>query len=194
MAADEPASGGVLGRAKASLGEVGVGLYSLVLCFGVLVATGLVGVAREEPWVFPSLGPTLMLFFETPRAPTASVRNTVVGHLVGMTVGAACLYGLGLDGRPSAPVEGLDATLVLAAASSVAITALVLRGVRCPHPPAGATTLIVSLGILQTGTQLRTMVLAVLLVTALGFVVNRLLGSHHGPDRDAGAPSPITRR
>src|SRR3954452_4453452 len=174
-----PEPGGVLGKAKEAMGELGTGLYSLVFCFVVLVGAGAVGIARKEPWVFPSLGPSLMLFFETPKQPTASVRNAIVGHLVGLGVGAACLYGFALDGRPPAPVEGLTVTRVLAVALSVAITALVLRVVRCPHPPAGATTLIVSLGVLQTVPQLRTMALSVILVTLAAWGINRLLGVRH---------------
>lgn len=164
---------------KGRAGQVGVGVYSLLLCFAALLVTGAVGIARKEPWVFPSLGPTLMLFVETPLQPSANVKNAVVGHLVGIAVGAACLYGFGLNGHKPAPVEGLSWSYVLAAALSVGITAVILRAIRSPHPPAGATTLIVSLGLLQTGPELRTMVLAVVFVTALGWVLNRLLGVDH---------------
>ena len=47
---------------------------------------------------------------------------------------------------------------------------------RVPHPPAGATTLIVSLGILREPWQLGVLMLAVLLLVAQGFVINRLAG------------------
>ena len=47
---------------------------------------------------------------------------------------------------------------------------------RAPHPPAGATTLIVSLGILREPDQLAILMLAVVLLTAQGFVINRLAG------------------
>jgi len=47
---------------------------------------------------------------------------------------------------------------------------------RVPHPPAGATTLIVSLGILREPWQLAVLMLAVVLLVAQGFVINRLAG------------------
>ncbi len=47
---------------------------------------------------------------------------------------------------------------------------------RVPHPPAGATTLIVSLGILRTPVDLAVLMLAVVLLTIQGFVINRLAG------------------
>ncbi len=45
-----------------------------------------------------------------------------------------------------------------------------------PHPPAGATTLIVSLGILSEPWQLAVLMLAVVLLTIQGFVINRMAG------------------
>jgi CBS domain-containing membrane protein len=45
-----------------------------------------------------------------------------------------------------------------------------------PHAPAGATTLIVSIGLLRTPEQLTILMLAVVLLTAQGFVINRLAG------------------
>lgn len=47
---------------------------------------------------------------------------------------------------------------------------------RAPHPPAGATTLIVSLGILTAPWQLAVLMLAVVLLTVQAFVINRLAG------------------
>jgi CBS-domain-containing membrane protein len=47
---------------------------------------------------------------------------------------------------------------------------------RSPHPPAGATTLIISLGILHTPAQIAVLMLAVVVLTAQAFVINRLAG------------------
>lgn len=156
-----------------------IGMKSFVLCLATMCLVGLIGVVRKEPWVFPSLGPTAMLFFETPKQKAASALNTVVGHGVAILVGAACLHGFGFAAHPAAVVEGLVARRVLAAALSVAATALVLRLVRLPHPPAGATTLIVSLGVIKKASGLTVMFAAVVLLTILAVAVNRLLGEDH---------------
>ena len=47
---------------------------------------------------------------------------------------------------------------------------------RVPHPPAGATTLIVSLGLIATIPKLAVLMLGVLLLVVQGFVINRLAG------------------
>ena len=45
------------------------------------------------------------------------------------------------------------------------------------HPPAGATTLIVSLGIISQPRELVVIEVAVILLTAQAFVINRIAGS-----------------
>lgn len=181
---------GLLGRLERRAGHLGVGAYSFALCLVTLGVCGLVGLLVKEPYLFPSLGPTVMLLFEGPDKPPASARNVLVGHLVAISVGAACLYGFGLGDDPSAFQASLTPSRVAAGALSVALTALVLRALRSPHAPAGATTLIVSLGVLKTPTQLATMLLAVVVVTVVAVSANRLLGVHHPllPQPEAGDP------
>jgi len=140
-----------------------------------LAAVGAVGVALKQPWVFPSLGPTVMVLAETPTQPAAHPRNVLSGHLVGIAAGYLSLLLLGLTDNPPVIQEGLTSTRVAAAVLSVALTALVLQAIRTPHPPAGATTLIVSLGLLKTPASLRAMVLSVILLTVLATLINRAL-------------------
>src|SRR5436853_2341714 len=120
--ADSSAPGGLLERARHSAGELGAGAYSFLLCLAAIALVGVIGVARKEPWVFPSLGPTVILFFESPKQPTASAKNAIVGHLVGIVIGAACLYGLGLDSHVPVTAAGLTGRFVVSAALSVAGT------------------------------------------------------------------------
>jgi CBS domain-containing membrane protein len=63
-----------------------------------------------------------------------------------------------------------------AAALSLGLTSGAMVWARVPHPPAGATTLIVSLGILREPKQLVVLMAAVVLLVVQGFVINRLAG------------------
>ena len=162
-------------------GRLGLAGYAAVLAFVVLVVAGAVGVASKNPWLFPSLGPTVMLFFETPRAEAARPQNAFVGHAVGIAVGWAMLHLFDLQGQSPAPIGGLTGDYVLAGAMSVALTSAILMAVRLPHPPAGASTLIVSLGILTTRTELLSMILAVALITAAAVLLSWLLGVRREP-------------
>ena len=63
-----------------------------------------------------------------------------------------------------------------AAALSLGLTSGAMVLARVPHPPAGATTLIVSLGILREPEQLAVLMLAVALLVVQGLVINRVAG------------------
>jgi CBS-domain-containing membrane protein len=167
----------LLKRLASRPSALGPAVYAAVLSLIVLALAGAAGLVMHLPWLFPSLGPTVMLFFESPEQPSSRPVNTLVGHLTGLVAGVLCLYAFGLQGRAPAPVGGLTVPYVAAGALSVALTTLVLSWLRTPHPPAGATTLIVSLGILTSPPQLLSMAGAVLLITAAGWGLNMLLGT-----------------
>jgi CBS-domain-containing membrane protein len=155
--------------------RVGGAAYAALLAVLTLALAGVVGLITKQPWLFPSLGPTVMLFFESPKQPSARPLNTIVGHVIGIAAGLACYTALGLTGHPSAVEGGLTPSYVIAGALAVGVATAALTLLRLPHPPAGASTLIVALGILVTPAQLLSMVGAVLLITAAGWALNRLL-------------------
>lgn len=158
------------------------GMTSAALTAAFVGVAGLIGIALKEPWVFPSLAPSLMVIAETPRTPAARPQNVLVGHLVGLGAGLLGLVLTGLRTHPSAVQEGLTDRRLVACLIAVAVTALVLQVARLPHPPAGATTLIVALGILHTPVQLRIMALCFVLLAATALVAD-VLGRSRAADR-----------
>jgi hypothetical protein len=138
-----------------------------------LAAAGAIGLLVQQPWIFPSLGPTIMVMAETPAQPAARPWNVLSGHLVGVVTGYLALLVTGLSQAPPATQQGLTVPRIVAACLSLAVTALVLQILHLPHPPAGATTLLVSLGILTTPIQLLTIVLSVLLITIVMTMINK---------------------
>ena len=171
----------LLDRMKSRWHALGAGTYAAALAAVVLGVCGVVGVVLHLPWLFPSLGPTVMLFFESPEQEASRPINALVGHGVGLVAGTLCLYAFGLQDQPSAPVGGLTALHVVSGGLSVALTTLALTWIGLPHPPAGATTLIISLGILTTPAQLASMAGAVLLTTLVSWGLNLLLGTRPAP-------------
>src|SRR5579883_2684754 len=129
-----------------------------------------------SPFIFPSLGPTAFLFFYTPRAPSASPRNTLIGHTLGVLAGYGSLLLTCLTTAGPALSVGMTWPRVLAAALSLGLTAGLMVLLRSPHPPAGATTLIISLGLLTKPLQLLILMVAVVLLTLQAFIINRLSG------------------
>lgn len=153
-----------------------LGLFALVnglISIGLMAA---VAVVTGAPFIFPSLGPTAFLLFYTPTLPAASPRNTIGGHLIGVLAGYLALVVFGLTQRGPALAEGVHWANVGAAALSLGLTSGAMVWFKVPHPPAGATTLIVSLGILRQPWQLAVLMLAVGLLVVQGIVINRLAG------------------
>lgn len=130
----------------------------------------------QSPFIFPSLGPTAFLFFYTPTAPPASPRNTIVGHLIGVCAGYFSLVVTGLTAAPAATAVGITWPRVIAAALSLGLTAGLMVLLKSPHPPAGATTLIVALGILRTPFQLSILMAGVVVLTLQALVINKVAG------------------
>lgn len=156
------------------------------------ISIGLMSLAAlltSQPMVFPSLGPTAFLCFFTPTAATASPRNTIIGHLIGVSAGWICLVVFGLQNTGPALAVGVSWPRVLAAALSLGLTSGLMVLLKAPHPPAGATTLIVSLGLLRDLDQLAVLMLAVGLLVCQAIVINRLAGINY-PLWAAAAPAP----
>jgi CBS-domain-containing membrane protein len=153
-----------------------LGLFSLVNGLIAIGAMACVAYVTGEPFVFPSLGPTAFLLFYTPLQPAASPRNTVCGHAIGAAAGYLALVVFDLTDAAPALASSVTGARVGAAALSLGLTSGAMVWARVPHPPAGATTLIVSLGILREPEQLAVLMLAVALLVVQGFVINRLAG------------------
>jgi len=161
-------------------------VYAGTVAAVAIALAGLVGVVVHQPWLFPSLGPTIMIIAETPGQAGAHPRNVFVGHVVAVAAGWLALLVTGLRTGPSAIEAGLDARRVTAAVISLVLTVVALQLLRLPHAPAGATTLIVGLGILKTPGDLVVMILSVLLVTIVACGANilaavRQVGVTDGP-------------
>jgi hypothetical protein len=138
-----------------------------------VVVAGLVALVTRQPWLFPSLGLTVMLQVEKPGAPESSPRNTFIGHAVALLAGYLFLVVCGLTDHPSVLQEGMSVPRIVAAAGALGLTALVLLVAGAQHPPAGATTLIVALGLLHTPVQLLIMAGSVVVVTAVDWLFTR---------------------
>jgi CBS domain-containing membrane protein len=160
-------------------GNRGNAIYTALGSLITIALSGILAWALDEPLVFPSLGATAFLFFETPMAEVASIRNTVIGHTVGTVVAFFWLSVFGLVGDPSAIATSFSADRVACIACialSLACTGGFLRLLRAAHPPAGATTVIVSIGLLTTVSQLGILLAGVVLLSAAAWALNRALG------------------
>lgn len=145
-------------------GTLSIGLLAVVAHF------------TQSSFIFPSLGPTAFLLFYQPTAAASSPRNTLLGHLIGAVIGWLSLIVFGLLEAPPALMTEVGWDRVGAAAFSLGGTSAVMVLLRAAHPPAGATTLIVSLGLMPYLWQIPILMAAVFLLLVQAFVINRLAG------------------
>ncbi|MFC7045791.1 HPP family protein [Halobacteriaceae archaeon GCM10025711] len=109
--------------------------------------------ATGRPFVFPSLGPTAFVLATVRDGRTLDARRVVGGHAIGVASGLAAYHAIAAGSVLTAPTSAFaTAKLGLGAAgvASVALTAGGMLATDTVHPPAVATTLIVSLGLLST--------------------------------------------
>ena len=143
------------------------------ITIGILAALAML---TRAPFVFPSLGPTAFLFFFAPASPAASPRSTLYGHAIGIVCGYVALWLTGLTEAGPALAIGVDLPRVVAAALSLSLTGCLMILFEAPHPPAGATTLIISLGMVTRPTYLVLIEVAVGVLTLQAIAINRLAG------------------
>jgi CBS-domain-containing membrane protein len=146
--------------------------------FATIGLLGLLALVTGSPFVFPSLGPTAYLFFFSPLAEASSPRNAILGHAIGLICGYAAFAVTSGFGPTFAAHGEVHLPRVLAAALALSATGAFMALSRVSHPPAGATTLIVALGIISQPRELIVIEVAVILLTAQAFVINRIAGIH----------------
>lgn len=149
------------------------GLVNGGLSIGLLAA---IAHFADSAFIFPSLGPTAFLVFYRPLAASSAPRNALLGHLVGALAGWGSLAAFGLLDAPPIIAGDVSWERVGAAALSLGATSGAMIGLRVPHPPAGATTLIVSLGLMPHAWQIPVLMGAVAVLLAQAVVINRLAG------------------
>jgi CBS domain-containing membrane protein len=151
-------------------------LYVFVNGFITIGVLALLALVSRNPFVFPSLGPTAYLLFFSPLGKTSSPRNTILGHAIGLICGYAAFILTGAGTLPFGVHPGIFWPRILAAALSLSATGAFMVLLDVSHPPAGATTLIVSLGIISRPRELVIIEVAVFLLVAQALVINRLAG------------------
>jgi CBS-domain-containing membrane protein len=151
-------------------------IYVFVNGFLTIALLAVLAVFTNSPFVFPSLGPTAYLLFFAPLAETSSPRNTILGHAIGLICGYAAFALTGAANLPFGVHPGVYWPRILAAALSLSTTGAFMVLLRAGHPPAGATTLIVSLGIISKPKELVIIEAAVFILVAQALVINRLAG------------------
>jgi CBS-domain-containing membrane protein len=141
-----------------------------------MVLVGVLGILADQPWLFPSLGPTAFLQAEIPDHRMARFANIIVGHLVGLGAGYLAVALLQAEDASSVLFTGhLTAVRIWASALAIALTILGGILLRVSHPPASATTLLIALGGFRpTVHDATTVCVGVAIVASVGELLRRI--------------------
>ncbi|MCU0551295.1 MAG: HPP family protein [Leptolyngbya sp. Prado105] len=144
---------------------------------GLLVLiVGLLGLAFRQPWLFPSLGPTIFLQVEQPNQKAAKFYNVVIGHFCGLISGLLAVVLLGAATAPPVlSTNELTASRVWASVLAVALAMLTALALKASHPPAAATTLLFSLGGFKPAfADVAVVVIGVLIIAIVGEILRQI--------------------
>jgi len=147
-------------------GTLGEGCLVLAVC--------LISWRAHQPLIFASLGPTVYELVEQPQLRSARIYNIVVGHMIGLGAGFFGIYIFHAWSEPNVLATGIVAwDRVWAITLAAALTTFGTLALKASQPAALATTLLVSLGAMQTRRDAVAIVVGVLVTALIGEPVRR---------------------
>ena len=162
--------------------RVGTSLYAGLL-FTVL---GVIAWGSGQPFIFPSLGPTAFVLAFDHQSDRTQSRRIIGSHLIGGIAGllawTVLASGISITATPP-PFSGDGFRLAASATVSIVLTSWAMIATDTIHPPACATTLIVSLGLLSTPLRVGIIVGSVTILdlfhSSVILIFKRLVGGSH---------------
>lgn len=144
---------------------IGTGLSAILL--------GAVSMALREPFLLPPMGATAFLLFFAPTMPASKPRAVLLGTAIALLFGYGSLILTGNAEVASAVSVGFDERRVLGCTLALAGTSTMMALLKAAHPPAGATTLVVALGLVREPKHLLVMEAGVALLLGLRWALSQ---------------------
>lgn len=152
--------------------RLGTSLYASFL----FLILGLIAWVSGQPFIFPSLGPSAFILAFDRRGERTRTYRIVGGHMIGVVAGWTA-YSLFADGfsitSATDPATAAGFYLAISGVTSIALTTWAMIATDTNHPPACATTLIVSLGLLTTINEVVAIIVSVVILVESHQVVIR---------------------
>jgi CBS-domain-containing membrane protein len=143
------------------------GWIACVLAAGGVAAMSVAAWVTGLPAVVPSLAPSLLGAAASPGRREHTPTTLLVGHFIAILAALASLVAFDLLGEPPALVAGVSAARMVALPVALALTLAGMLIVRRLHPAAGATALLVGMGIVRPGGDLVVLIAAIAWTAAI---------------------------
>lgn len=150
--------------------------FSAINAGAAIFSIGLFAWLTHLPLIFPTLGPSAFLLFSNPLSAAAAPRSVILSHSLALAIG----YGTWLLFHFLYPeslslVEG-HLAVYFCATLALALTAMTLIYLNCPHAPGCASSLVVALGLVTQWQDICLMIAVIVWLTAQAYSINRLAG------------------
>lgn len=136
----------------------------------LFVILGITTWVTGEAFIFPSLGPTVFILAFNRKVDKNQVYQVIASHSVGGVVGFLSwhLIASGIKITQSqVAMSGDSLVIAVSATVSIILTTWLMIASGAVHPPACATTLIVSLGVLSTVESVVVIILSITIIVAI---------------------------
>ena len=143
------------------------GWIACSLAAGGVAAMSVAAWITGLPAVVPSLAPSLLGAAASPGRREHAPTTLLVGHFIAILAALASLVAFDLLGEPPALAAGVSTARMIALPVALALTLAGMLIVRRLHPAAGATTLLVGMGIVRPGGDLVVLVAAIAWTAAI---------------------------
>lgn len=154
-----------------------------ILEAALIVVLALVGWLSRTPFVFASLGPTAYEIVETSKRPSARPYNIIMGNLIAVVAAFAALWITAAWGVARVSAHGVPLDRVWTATIAAFLTVFGTLLARATQPAALSTTLLIATGVMQTARDGIIIMLAVLLITAIGEPLRRWRIKYAPPEK-----------
>lgn len=144
-----------------------------ILEAALILIVALAGWLVHKPLLFASLGPTAYEQVETPKRKSGRPYNVIAGHLIAVLAGFASLWICRAWIAPGVSSGAVPLPRVEAATLAAFLTVLGTLLARASQPAALSTTLLISLGVMQTWQDGMIIMAGVVLLTIVGEPLRR---------------------
>ena len=140
----------------------------------LILLVGVIALLVRRPLIFASLGPTAYEMVEQPLARSARTYNIIAGHMVGLGAGFLSLWLLRAWNAPKVLSVGfITSSRLEAVVLAVVITTAITLALKASQPASLATSMLVSLGSMQTGIDALAIITAVVIIAVAGEPLRR---------------------
>lgn len=149
-------------------------LIAPVLEAALILVLALAGWLSHTPMVFASLGPTAFEIIEAPERPSARPYNILAGTVIALLASFTALWLTKAWSAPAVSSLGVPLSRVWAGTLAAMLTVFGTLLIRATQPAALSTSLLVSLGVMQTMKDAAIILISITAIVVIGEPIRRL--------------------